>query len=159
MAVGLMPKTAILPPPPYDTLFARTCGSPRAHKEILIDPATALPIDPQRTARCLISIAALSAPDQSCCNQSTPVRCLKQFLLKIRASAAFIAVDGGWLSSDRDIAMNDNEATRSGNYMRLSWRRPRRHRARLFTDHYTISDGNQIIELYHVDGLNHSDNI
>jgi glyoxylase-like metal-dependent hydrolase (beta-lactamase superfamily II) len=28
-----------------------------------------------------------------------------------------------------------------------------------FTDHYTISDGNQIIELYHVDGLNHSDNM
>jgi glyoxylase-like metal-dependent hydrolase (beta-lactamase superfamily II) len=28
-----------------------------------------------------------------------------------------------------------------------------------FTDQYTISDGNQIIELYHVDGLNHSDNM
>jgi glyoxylase-like metal-dependent hydrolase (beta-lactamase superfamily II) len=28
-----------------------------------------------------------------------------------------------------------------------------------FTDHYTISDGNQIIELYHVDGLNHSENM
>jgi glyoxylase-like metal-dependent hydrolase (beta-lactamase superfamily II) len=28
-----------------------------------------------------------------------------------------------------------------------------------FTDHYTISDGDQIIELYHVDGLNHSDNM
>jgi glyoxylase-like metal-dependent hydrolase (beta-lactamase superfamily II) len=28
-----------------------------------------------------------------------------------------------------------------------------------FTDRYTISDGNQIIELYHVDGLNHSDNM
>jgi glyoxylase-like metal-dependent hydrolase (beta-lactamase superfamily II) len=28
-----------------------------------------------------------------------------------------------------------------------------------FTDKYTISDGNQIIELYHVDGLNHSDNM
>jgi len=28
-----------------------------------------------------------------------------------------------------------------------------------FTDHYTISDGNQTIELYHVDGLNHSDNM
>jgi glyoxylase-like metal-dependent hydrolase (beta-lactamase superfamily II) len=28
-----------------------------------------------------------------------------------------------------------------------------------FTDEYTISDGNQILELYHVDGLNHSDNM
>jgi glyoxylase-like metal-dependent hydrolase (beta-lactamase superfamily II) len=28
-----------------------------------------------------------------------------------------------------------------------------------FTDQYTISDGNQTIELYHVDGLNHSDNM
>jgi glyoxylase-like metal-dependent hydrolase (beta-lactamase superfamily II) len=28
-----------------------------------------------------------------------------------------------------------------------------------FTDRYTISDGNQIVELYHVDGLNHSDNM
>jgi len=28
-----------------------------------------------------------------------------------------------------------------------------------FTDQYTISDGNQIIELYHVDGLNHNDNM
>ena len=28
-----------------------------------------------------------------------------------------------------------------------------------FTDRYTISDGNQIIELYHVEGLNHSDNM
>jgi len=28
-----------------------------------------------------------------------------------------------------------------------------------FTDHYTISDGNETIELYHVDGLNHSDNM
>jgi glyoxylase-like metal-dependent hydrolase (beta-lactamase superfamily II) len=28
-----------------------------------------------------------------------------------------------------------------------------------FTDQYTISDGNQIIELYHVDGLSHSDNM
>lgn len=28
-----------------------------------------------------------------------------------------------------------------------------------FTDSYTISDGNQIIELYHVQGLNHSDNM
>src|SRR5438874_4816729 len=28
-----------------------------------------------------------------------------------------------------------------------------------FTDSYTISDGNQTIELYHVDGLNHSDNM
>jgi len=28
-----------------------------------------------------------------------------------------------------------------------------------FTDNYTISDGNQTIELYHVDGLNHSDNM
>jgi glyoxylase-like metal-dependent hydrolase (beta-lactamase superfamily II) len=28
-----------------------------------------------------------------------------------------------------------------------------------FTDQYTISDGNEIIELYHVDGLNHSDNM
>ena len=28
-----------------------------------------------------------------------------------------------------------------------------------FTDHYTISDGNQAIELHHVDGLNHSDNM
>ena len=28
-----------------------------------------------------------------------------------------------------------------------------------FTDQYTISDGNETIELYHVDGLNHSDNI
>jgi glyoxylase-like metal-dependent hydrolase (beta-lactamase superfamily II) len=28
-----------------------------------------------------------------------------------------------------------------------------------FTDHYTISDGNQIIELYHVDSLSHSDNM
>ena len=26
-----------------------------------------------------------------------------------------------------------------------------------FTDQYTISDGNETIELYHVDGLNHSD--
>jgi glyoxylase-like metal-dependent hydrolase (beta-lactamase superfamily II) len=28
-----------------------------------------------------------------------------------------------------------------------------------FTDQHTISDGNQIIELYHVDGLNHNDNM
>jgi hypothetical protein len=28
-----------------------------------------------------------------------------------------------------------------------------------FTDQYTISDANQIIELYHVEGLNHSDNM
>jgi hypothetical protein len=28
-----------------------------------------------------------------------------------------------------------------------------------FTDTYTISDGNQIIELYHVEGFNHSDNM
>jgi glyoxylase-like metal-dependent hydrolase (beta-lactamase superfamily II) len=28
-----------------------------------------------------------------------------------------------------------------------------------FTDQYTISDGNQSIELYHVEGLNHSDNM
>jgi hypothetical protein len=28
-----------------------------------------------------------------------------------------------------------------------------------FTDQYTISDGNQMIELYHVDGLNHNDNM
>jgi len=28
-----------------------------------------------------------------------------------------------------------------------------------FSDQYTISDGNQTIELYHVDGLNHSDNM
>jgi len=28
-----------------------------------------------------------------------------------------------------------------------------------FTDQYSISDGNQTIELYHVDGLNHSDNM
>ena len=28
-----------------------------------------------------------------------------------------------------------------------------------FTDTYTISDGNETIELYHVDGLNHSDNM
>jgi glyoxylase-like metal-dependent hydrolase (beta-lactamase superfamily II) len=28
-----------------------------------------------------------------------------------------------------------------------------------FTDHYTISDGNETIELYHVDGLDHSDNM
>jgi glyoxylase-like metal-dependent hydrolase (beta-lactamase superfamily II) len=28
-----------------------------------------------------------------------------------------------------------------------------------FTDNYTISDGNQTIELYHVEGLNHSDNM
>ena len=28
-----------------------------------------------------------------------------------------------------------------------------------FTDQYTISDGNQIIELYQVEGLNHSDNM
>ena len=28
-----------------------------------------------------------------------------------------------------------------------------------FTDHYTITDGNQTIELHHVDGLNHSDNM
>jgi glyoxylase-like metal-dependent hydrolase (beta-lactamase superfamily II) len=28
-----------------------------------------------------------------------------------------------------------------------------------FTDKYTISDGNETIELYHVDGLNHSDNM
>jgi len=28
-----------------------------------------------------------------------------------------------------------------------------------YTDRYTISDGNQTIELYHVDGLNHSDNM
>jgi len=28
-----------------------------------------------------------------------------------------------------------------------------------FTDRYTISDGNQTIELYHVEGLNHSDNM
>src|SRR6516162_8838207 len=28
-----------------------------------------------------------------------------------------------------------------------------------FTDSYTISDGNETIELYHVDGLNHSDNM
>jgi hypothetical protein len=26
-----------------------------------------------------------------------------------------------------------------------------------FTDKYKISDGNETIELYHVDGLNHSD--
>jgi glyoxylase-like metal-dependent hydrolase (beta-lactamase superfamily II) len=28
-----------------------------------------------------------------------------------------------------------------------------------FTDKYTIADGNETIELYHVDGLNHSDNM
>src|SRR6516164_2293860 len=28
-----------------------------------------------------------------------------------------------------------------------------------FTDQYTLSDGNQSIELYHVEGLNHSDNM
>jgi len=28
-----------------------------------------------------------------------------------------------------------------------------------FTDQYAISDGNQTIELYHVEGLNHSDNM
>jgi glyoxylase-like metal-dependent hydrolase (beta-lactamase superfamily II) len=28
-----------------------------------------------------------------------------------------------------------------------------------FTDQYTISDGNETIQLYHVDGLNHSDNM
>jgi hypothetical protein len=28
-----------------------------------------------------------------------------------------------------------------------------------FTDSYTLSDGNQTIELHHVDGLNHSDNM
>jgi glyoxylase-like metal-dependent hydrolase (beta-lactamase superfamily II) len=28
-----------------------------------------------------------------------------------------------------------------------------------FTDKYTITDGNETIELYHVDGLNHSDNM
>jgi hypothetical protein len=28
-----------------------------------------------------------------------------------------------------------------------------------FTDRYTISDGQQIIELYPVEGLNHSDNM
>src|SRR6516162_5000798 len=28
-----------------------------------------------------------------------------------------------------------------------------------FTDQYTLSDGNQTIELYHVEGLNHSDNM
>jgi glyoxylase-like metal-dependent hydrolase (beta-lactamase superfamily II) len=28
-----------------------------------------------------------------------------------------------------------------------------------FTDSYTLSDGNETIELYHVDGLNHSDNM
>jgi len=28
-----------------------------------------------------------------------------------------------------------------------------------YTDKYTISDGNETIELYHVDGLNHSDNM
>jgi glyoxylase-like metal-dependent hydrolase (beta-lactamase superfamily II) len=28
-----------------------------------------------------------------------------------------------------------------------------------YTDRYTISDGNETIELYHVDGLNHSDNM
>ena len=28
-----------------------------------------------------------------------------------------------------------------------------------FTDNYTISDGNQVIELYHVNGFNHSDNM
>jgi glyoxylase-like metal-dependent hydrolase (beta-lactamase superfamily II) len=28
-----------------------------------------------------------------------------------------------------------------------------------FTDHYTLSDGNQTIELHHVDGLNHTDNM
>ena len=28
-----------------------------------------------------------------------------------------------------------------------------------FTDNYTISDGQQIIELYHVEGFNHSDNM
>jgi glyoxylase-like metal-dependent hydrolase (beta-lactamase superfamily II) len=28
-----------------------------------------------------------------------------------------------------------------------------------FTDNYTISDGNETIELYHVEGLNHSDNM
>jgi glyoxylase-like metal-dependent hydrolase (beta-lactamase superfamily II) len=28
-----------------------------------------------------------------------------------------------------------------------------------FTDQYTISDGNETIDLYHVDGLNHSDNM
>jgi hypothetical protein len=28
-----------------------------------------------------------------------------------------------------------------------------------FTDRYTISDGNETIELYHVEGLNHSDNM
>jgi glyoxylase-like metal-dependent hydrolase (beta-lactamase superfamily II) len=28
-----------------------------------------------------------------------------------------------------------------------------------FTDKYTISDGNETIELYHLDGLNHSDNM
>jgi hypothetical protein len=28
-----------------------------------------------------------------------------------------------------------------------------------FTDRYTISDGNETIDFYHVDGLNHSDNM
>jgi len=28
-----------------------------------------------------------------------------------------------------------------------------------FTDNYTISDGNQIVEVHHVEGLNHSDNM
>jgi hypothetical protein len=28
-----------------------------------------------------------------------------------------------------------------------------------FSDHYTISDGNETIERYHVDRLNHSDNM
>ena len=41
----------------------------------------------------------------------------------------------------------------------LVGRRARIDSAQTFTDKYTISDGNETIELYHVDGLNHSDNM
>jgi glyoxylase-like metal-dependent hydrolase (beta-lactamase superfamily II) len=36
---------------------------------------------------------------------------------------------------------------------------PGQNMLQTFTDSYTISDGNQSIELYHVEGLNHSDNM
>jgi glyoxylase-like metal-dependent hydrolase (beta-lactamase superfamily II) len=36
---------------------------------------------------------------------------------------------------------------------------PGQNMLQTFSDSYTISDGNQTIELYHVDGLNHSDNM
>ena len=36
---------------------------------------------------------------------------------------------------------------------------PGTHMLQTFSDQFTISDGNQIIELYHVEGLNHSDNM